>query len=34
LNDSQIQQLFELTEGEWDYIYSSYKPAKDLQRVI
>jgi hypothetical protein len=34
LSDSQIQQLFELTDEEWGYIYSAHKAAKELPRVI
>jgi hypothetical protein len=34
LSDSQIQQLFELTDEEWAYIYSAHKAAKELPRVI
>lgn len=34
LTDSQIQQLFELTDEEWAYIYSAHKAAKELPRVI
>ena len=34
LSDSQIQQLFELTDEEWAYIYSNHKPAKELVRIM